>query len=66
MLRYEKGELYTDTGAGHPKWKAAARAEVVNEHVIFEKEKRIEWNWITMNGERVAGEAGGDSLDIAL
>lgn len=39
-----KGQLYTDTGAGHPKWKATARAEVVNEHVIFEKEKRMEWN----------------------
>lgn len=46
----KKGQLCTDTGGEHPKWKAIASAEVVNEHVIFEKEKNMEWNWITVNG----------------
>lgn len=50
----------------HIKWKTTASVEVVNEHVIFEKEKSMEWNWITVKGERVAGEAGGESLDMAL
>lgn len=39
---------------------------VVNKHVVFEKEQNMEWNWTTVNGERVAGEAGGDSLCMVL
>lgn len=53
-------------GGKHPKQKDTVSARVVNKHVVFEKEQSVEWSWTTVNGERVAGEAGGDSLCMAL
>lgn len=44
-----------DMGGERPKWKDTASANVVNEHIILEKEQSVKWSWITVNGERVAG-----------
>ena len=33
----------TDMGGEDPKWKDTASANVVNEHIILEKEQRV-WN----------------------
>lgn len=39
---------------------------VVNKHIVFDKEQNVEWSWTTVNGESVAGKAGGNSLCMAL
>lgn len=52
-------------GREHPKWKDTASTRVVNEHVVFDKEQNVDWSWTTINAERVALEAGEDSLCVA-
>lgn len=51
-------------GGEHPKWRDTASTRVV--HVMFEREQSVEWSWTTVNGGRVALEAGEDSLCMAL
>lgn len=62
----EKGQLCTDLGGEPPKWNDTASAEIVNERVVFEKDQRVRSGTGSQWMGRVAGEAGGDSLCMAL